>query len=398
MKMTIAHVICTFPPYKGGMGNSVYYSALEIGKLGHDVTVFTPNYVKGIPREEQLSPNVRVIRLRPLFSIGNAAVMPQLAWKLWKYDIIHLHYPFYGTADFIALIAVWRRVLGKRSRLIMSYHMDTLGSGFKRFMFSIYKFFLLPIIARAADMIACSSLDYIKHSDLAAYFEHHQSKFIQVPFGVDADLFTPLTPAAREPVILFVGGLNAEHYFKGVPQLIEAFARVHRRFPEARLWLVGSGNLEEEYRQLAVSRGIGNAMQIKNKENDAAIRHDYCEASVLVLPSINKSEAFGLVLLEAMACGTPVIASNLPGVRSVFRNKDHGLLVQPGNVDDLAQKLETLLRHPEEARAMGERARRWVEDNYSWKRVAQELETVYCRLAYSPTKEDVQPDYENLPD
>ncbi len=395
--MKIAHVISTFPPYRGGMGNSVYYSALEIAKLGHDVTIFTPNYGAGVPAEEKLLPNVTVKRLRPLFSIGNAAVMPQLAWRLWNFDIIHLHYPFYGTADFIALIAVWRRLTGRPSRLLLRYHMDTVGTGIKRLIFSIYKFFLLPVIARAADMITCSSLDYIKHSDLSAYFENHQEKFVQVPFGVDAKMFTPPPAGPREPIVMFVGGLNHEHYFKGVPQLIKAFSHVALRYPEARLWLIGSGDLEAEYGSLAERLGVGDRMEIKNAASDEAMRDDYRKASVLVLPSVNKSEAFGLVLLEAMACATPVIASNLPGVRSVFRNKDHGFLVHPGDVDHLAEKLSEVLGDPEQARAMGERARQWVEENYSWNGVAAQLEALYCRLFYTPTEEEkLQAKYENL--
>ncbi len=85
-----------------------------------------------------------------------------------------------------------------------------------------------------------------------------------------------------------------------------------------------------------------------------------------------------------MASGTPVIASNLPGVRSVFRKDVHGSLVHPGDVEDLAKKLEWYLANPDKAAERGRAGRSWVEEHYSWVRVARTLDTVYSRVAYAP--------------
>jgi hypothetical protein len=85
--MKIAHVICTFPPYKGGMGNSVLNAAIELGRLGHENIIFTPAYHGALAGEEEIGLNTKVIRLKPLLALGNAAVLPQLFYLLKNFDM-----------------------------------------------------------------------------------------------------------------------------------------------------------------------------------------------------------------------------------------------------------------------------------------------------------------------
>lgn len=273
----------------------------------------------------------------------------------------------------------------------MHYHMDTVAKGVKGLIFKIYEFFFLPIITRLAAVITCASLDYIRQSALSAYCLNHESSFMEIPFGVDAQHFTPGTPK-RLPIILFVGALDVAHYFKGVQELIIAFSKISLRNPEARLVLVGKGDLESHYMSLARKKNILDKVVIDNTASDEDLAQWYKKACVLVLPSINKSEAFGLVLLEAMSSATPVIASNLPGVRNVFHNHEHGFLVKPGDVDALAEKLTYIVSNPSQARIMGDSARRWVEERYSWDKVGERLEAAYLRIAFALINH-----HENLP-
>lgn len=97
------------------------------------------------------------------------------------------------------------------------------------------------------------------------------------------------------------------------------------------------------------------------------------------------SEAFGVVLLEAMACGKPVIASNLPGVRSVVSAGEDGLLVRPGDIDDLAEKTQMLLDDPQRRREMGERGRDKVEEKYAWPKIIPRLVQVYEEVLTNAT-------------
>ncbi len=364
------------------MGNSVYHAALNIGRRGHESVVFTPAYSGLKPGTEMIGENTSVVRLRPLLAVGNAAVLPQLFWRLRSFDIVHIHYPFYGTADIVVL----GHLFFHKAKLILHYHMDTVSGGIKGLIFKMYQFFFLPIIVRLASMVSCASLDYIKQSALAAYLVNHESSFIEVPFGVDTEHFYP-GEYPREPIILFVGGLDTAHYFKGVSQLLRASAKVIAQCPQARLVLVGKGDLEKKYYDDARSLNIENNFEIINNASDDDLAAWYRRVRVSVLPSVNQSEAFGLVLLEAMASATPVIASNLPGVRNVFRNQQHGFLVKPGDVSGLAAKLALFIESAQLAERMGLAARQWIEERYSWEKVGERLEAAYLRIAYTPRKE-----------
>ncbi len=378
--MRVAHIICTFPPYKGGMGNSVYHAALQLSQRGHESVIFTPAYPGLKAGTEILGPNTKVVRLKPLLTWGNAAVLPQLFYLLKNFDIIHLHYPFYGSSDILILLALLRRI-----KLVIHYHMDSVGTGFKGLFFKFYAFCFLPILVRLAAKITCASLDYVKHSQLGDFYINHQSKFIEIPFGVDLNRFAP-QDKSHDSFILFVGGLDKQHYFKGVAQLIEAFSKILPSNPKTKLVLIGRGDLEKHYYDLAYQHGISKNFQIINSASDEDLAQWYCQSRVLILPSVNKSEAFGLVLLEAMACATPVIASNLPGVRNVFKNKEHGFLVKPGDVDALVEKINYLLNHADQAEAMGLAARHYIRERYSWEKVGERLETMYFRILYVPEK------------
>lgn len=360
------------------MGNSVYYFVREMAKLGHTNVIFTPAYDNSLLRHEELIPKVEVVRLPALLSIGNAAVIPQLLWKIRDFDIIHLHYPFYGGGEILLLGALF-----SRAKLMLHYHMDTIGSGIKGLIFRTYAFFFLPIVARAARLITCASIDYVKHSDLSHYYKNHRQKFVQVPFGVDDHQFIPGTKLPT-PTVLFVGGLDHQHYFKGVEQLIDAFGNLATTYPEARLLIVGKGDLEEHYQQRIKKQGLERQVSILNSVSDTMLSQLYQEAWVTVLPSLNRAEAFGLVLLESLASGTAVIASNLPGVRNVFRNGDQGYLVKPGDVDDLGEKLTYIITNQEKAASLGLAGRAWIEHHYSWKKSSQRLEAAYYRVLYTP--------------
>ncbi|MCK4554556.1 glycosyltransferase family 4 protein [Candidatus Parcubacteria bacterium] len=411
--MKIAQIVCTFPPYKGGIGNSAYQFARVLSKQGHEVTVFAPDYTSPstdakalVARRHsferrhagKLTPllnrigefagenkvqEVKIVRLKPWFKYGNAAFLPQLLWKLKGFDIVHLHYPFFGAAEIIA----FRKILFNRNmNLIVHYHMDSIGKGIKGFIFKLYKLFVLPILLRQAKIVTCASLDYVKHSALADYYKNHQKKFRQTFFGVDLEQFVIYhdhkNKERKNKVVLFVGGLDKAHYFKGLENLLKAVYRL--QIADCRLQIVGDGDLRKEYEKLAKKLDIDNMVEFVGKVDDDKLVKCYQNADLFVLPSINRNEAFGLVLLEAMACAKPVIASNLPGVRGVFKRGKHGLLVQPDNVDDLANKLKAILSDKNLARKMGQASRELVEKKYTWDKVGKRLDEIYHYVNYTP--------------
>jgi glycosyltransferase involved in cell wall biosynthesis len=376
--MKIAHIISTFPPYKGGMGNSVYYSAREMARLGHQNIIFTPAYNQTLPSHEILEKNLEVIRLSSAFSFGNAAVLLQLIWKTRGFDIVHLHYPFFGSGEMVML-----GLLFTRAKFMLHYHMDTVGEGMKGIIFKLYAFFFLPIVVRSARLITCASIDYVKHSEIKEYYQTHKNKFVQIPFGVDSTQFSPGIKS-EVPTILFVGGLDRQHNFKGVGELIEAFAKIAVDQTDSKLIIVGKGDLEDFYQNRIRSFDLESRISILNSVSDLELADLFKTAWATVLPSTTRAEAFGLVLLESLASGTAVIASNLAGVRSVFRNGQQGFLVKPGDVDDLAEKLQKIVIDKDVTIRMGKAGREWVETQFSWKKFSQRLEAAYCRVLYTP--------------
>lgn len=387
--MKIAQIVCTFPPYRGGIGNSVYNISNILSGLGHEVTVFTPNY-NHLPEESELiggEKKFNVKRLKPLFKLGNAAFVPQLFFKLNGFDIVHLHYPFYGS---LKAILLKKLLSGRKMKLILHYHMDSEAAGIKGFIFYLYRFSFLPLLLRAAEIITCASLDYIKHSDLRKYYYLKQNKFRQILFGVNINQFViyhdNLNNQRQHDVVLFVGGLDRPHYFKGLENLIKAMAEIKKnsKFSSAILNVVGRGNMLDYYKKCAKIYGLEKAVIFhENVDNSKLVDfYNYCDC--LVLPSINKAEAFGLVLLEAMACSKPIITSNLPGVRSVFKNGVQGLLVRPNNVEDLAEKLKKILNNKKLAETMGKAGRALVEKKYTWEKVGERLDLIYNQVKYSP--------------
>ncbi|MEA3463646.1 MAG: glycosyltransferase family 4 protein [Patescibacteria group bacterium] len=396
--MKIAQVVCSFPPYKSGIGNSVYQFAKVMAKSEYDVTVFAPDY-SDVLQQEEIKDGFKIIRLKSILKYGNAAFLPQLLWRLRKFDIIHLHYPFYGAAEIIALSKL---LFGKKMKLVIHYHMDSAAKGIKGLVFKIYRLFVLPILLRQAKIITCASLDYVKHSDIAGYYKNYKEKFRQTFFGVDLEQFIPSPCLAAAPAkradprllsqakfggganrnILFVGGLDQAHYFKGLENLLKAVSKL--QISDFRFQIVGDGDLRKEYEKLAKKLGIDNIVEFIGSINNSELVKCYREADVLVLPSINQGEAFGLVLLEAMACAKPVVASNLPGVRSVFKNGKHGLLARPDNVDDLVDKLKIILSDKKLAQKMGQAGRKLVESKYTWNKVGERLDLIYHFVNYAP--------------
>lgn len=379
--MKIAHVICAFPPYQGGMGNSVACFAKESVKLRHQVTIITPHYGHSSDMEDEWQ-TLRLIRLKPWLAIGRAAILPKVFKYLPNFDVVHLHYPFYGTAELVALAKI---ILRNKLKLVVHYHMDTKARGLKGFVFYVYSLIWLPLILRLADEITCASLDYIKHSNVGRYYLRHRQKFTQVSFGVDVENFCPPAKLIVKNTIdiLFVGGLDRAHYFKGVDNLIKAFAKLQSSCPQSCLTIVGRGELMSAYERLATAENVADKVKFINDANNRDLVSHYQYSDLLVLPSINQSEAFGLVLLEAMACGRPVLASNLPGVRSVFKNGKQGLTVRPNDIEDLSEKLHWLISHDEARRRMGAAARVLVEKRYDWRQVGEKLNEVYFRVLYA---------------
>ena len=383
--MKIAIITPTFPPYAGGIGNVAAANARELTKLGHEVTVFTPQY-------EQVSEEIKdlnITRLPTVMSYGNAAFVPSLIWMLKGYDIAHIHYPFFGGAESLLF---YKRTLKKKFgvKVILHYHMDVVGEGFLKTIFSLQRKFILPKIFKMADKVIFTSLDYGKNSYLKDFYKNHPEKFAEVPNGVDSRKFSPAEAdeallnkydiSKTDKIVLFVGGLDKAHYFKGVEYLIEAMSRLKNKNYDWKLVIVGSGDLSDQYQSFATQLRLQNKVIFTGYVSNKDLPKFYNLSDVVVLPSVDKSEAFGLALVEGMACAKAVVASDLPGVRSVVEDGKTGLTVKPENSDDLATKINYLLKNKDVSAVFGQAARKKVEEQYDWEKIGAALNKLYQKI------------------
>ena len=370
--MKIAQVTATFPPYWAGTGNVAWHTARALSARGHAVTVFTST--PRVRPESRADPGFRVQELATALKIGNAAWVRGLSRALVGFDIVHLHYPFIGGAE-----AVAKGARAGAYPLVVTYHNQLRSGGLlRRGAFRVYTRWLEPrILASAAVIIAV-------HADYRDVYLRRWPSVVAVPHGVNLELFRPRCRTAgrkalglppEDPLVVFVGALDRAHRFKNADGLIRALGAC--RTP-ARLVVVGDGDRLPALRSLAARLGMGDRVRFLGAKAPEALPDIYSAADLAVLPSTD-TESFGLVLVESMACGTPVVASALPGVREVVgRPGEAGWLVPPGDLAALARCLDAVLGlPPAELRAAGRRGRRRVEREFSWAKVAESLEGIY---------------------
>lgn len=376
--LKIAHVTPSFPPYPGGIGNVAYNIADGMSSDGYQITVFTPKYNK-----ETIYPKNKfnLVRVKPLIKYGNAALIPSLIRRLAGFDIIHLHYPFFGGAESIYLLKKFK----KNIKLVIHYHMDVIGKNIKKYLFQFHTKHFLGRIIKVADLVIVSSFDYALNSNIGEYVKLYNEKFIDIPHGVDTHCFTPGEKdnvlverygLKDKKIVLFVGSLDSAHYFKGVNYLIKATEILKR--DDFNVIIVGKGNLRHVYEELVNDKDLGEKIIFTGFIRD--LKSFYQLADIFVLPSIDKSESFGLVLTEAMACKLPVIASDLVGVRKLILKKDSGLLVKPKDASSLAKAINKLLDDSSLRKRLGENGYKMIIDNYSWEKVVKKVEESYKNL------------------
>jgi glycosyltransferase involved in cell wall biosynthesis len=376
MPLRIAQVSATFPPYFGGTGNVCFHNARQLAARGHKVEVFTAAATSASSFE--VMDGVGVHRIPSLFSYGNGHFLPGLVSKLRQFDIAHLHYPFYG-GELSTLGALWGRI-----PMVMTYHQDVHLKGAMRFVEWPIRQTLGRLSFRYASRVMFTTRDYAGFSYARQFISDRDTTIEVLPNGVDLERFSPaeskrdvrdqLGLPLGAPIVLLVARLDRAHYFKGVDVLLRSLPSLDS---SAVAVIVGEGELKPVYQSLANELGVGDRVLFTGRVTNDDLPRYYQAADVTVLPSTTMGEAFGLVLVESMACATAVIASNLPGVREVVSEGKNGLLVEPGDTNQLASNLNTLLEDPELRNAFGASGREKVIQTYDWRKIGIRLEQIY---------------------
>lgn len=370
--MRIVQVSPFFYPHAGGVESHVRSLATEFGRIGHDVTVVTSRYRAGLPWLER-SNGFQIVRSRSLGVLFNTPIDVGVGSVLRgrAADVIHLHYPPPLTSFFAT-----QALADLHIPTCLTYHCDLFLAGRTGGLLSgLYERTLLPPTLGRVDRIVVHTESY---GTTSASLRGRELDI--VPSVVDLERFRPGlgTPELRERlgldgkrVVAFTGRLVPH---KGVDVLLQALRLLP---PDVHALVVGRGPRLVDLRLLARRIGVESRTHFCRSVSDDELPQYLGLADAFAFPSQNRLEGFGLAVAEAMACGLPVVTSDMPGVREVIDDGVQGLLAEPLLADDLARKIGLVLSDPRRARSMGVAGRQRAEERFGLRRVAGELIRLY---------------------
>jgi glycosyltransferase involved in cell wall biosynthesis len=359
-ELKVYHVLCAFPPALGGMEKVAQILAGMQTESGLDVTVITSNQRIHTPIEPE---KFNVMRLKSAL-IANTTIMPGLIFKLIRIkrgSVVHLHVTQAFTPEM-----VWLASRIKGFRYIAHIHLDVPPSGPAGFLLKIYKPLFLKWVLRSAKFVIVFS--NTQKTALKQKYGINIAKIKVVPNGVEEQFFND-TPRSlhKKPRLLFVGRLS---YQKNLHQLLRALDGVSDQF---EMNLVGDGEQKEELSQLANKLCLKNVHFLGRKQGDELLDL-YRKSDVFVLSS--EREGMPIVLLEAMAMGLPIVATDVSGSRDVVANNKNGLLVPYNDTDRFREALLEIGTNKAFYTKMS-RASRKMAAQYSWHKIVPEFESLY---------------------
>ena len=365
--MKIGIVSQSYYPRYGGVTEHVHHTAVELRRRGHDVTIITSRFREGeagIPGVERIGHNV-------LVPFNRAFVDLTLGWNLrgelerifhrHDFDLLHVHCP---TAPSLPVLAIESAVCP----VVATFHMTSGRS----FLIELFRGRLTRVVEKLRARIAVSKT---ARQSAELYFPGH---YEMIPNGVDIERFHGAVEPFeewRDPErvnLLFVGRLDQR---KGVDLLIAAMPEILERTKNrARLLIVGDSYLRPKF-EASVPAVARPHVHFLGHVPSAQLPRWYATGDVFVSPASGQ-ESFGIVLLEAMAATRPVVASDIPGYRSVVVPDVNGVLFTPGDVGALARTVARLVDDPERRLLMAGRGRARALE-FAWPRVSERIEAVY---------------------
>jgi glycosyltransferase involved in cell wall biosynthesis len=375
-------VLTYYHPHVSGLTIYVQRLATALAQRGHQVTVLTSRYDPALRAEEEID-GVRVVRAPVLFRVSKGVIMPSfplLAWRLIReHDVVSVHLPQFEAS----LLALLGRLAGRP--VVLTYHCDLqLPRGWFNRIVDKVVFVSNYLAGHLAQAAVAYTQDFAEHSHFLSRF---LSKVQVIPppvvmpspepeaveaFRADHDL-------AGRPVVGMAARLATE---KGVEVLIEAMPRLLEVFPRLKVLFAGQYEDvmgEEAYYQrlMPMIKQLGaEHWEFLGMLTQAQMPAFFAACDVLVVPSLNSTESFGLVQVEAMLCGTPSIASNLPGVRQPPRMTGMGEVTPIGDSEALAEATIRIIQHPDDYA----RPRGLIEDTFSLGRTVSGYEALFEAL------------------
>ncbi len=368
--MRIAIVSQAYFPIHGGVSEHVHHTAIELEKLGHEVTIITANFNKN--DKDYDDPRVRRVGFDLTIPVNRAFVNVTLGTRLHEqlrainreknFDLVHIHQPSDPVLPLVANSVYDVPKVGTfHTYMKSSLAMELLQKPLEKYV--------NRLVGRIA--VSTASREYI-----TKYFP---GDYRIIPNGVDTERFSPKIKPFKEYCdgtnnILFVGRLDPR---KGLRYLIQAMPIVIAAFPKTRLLVVGGGALQEYYRS-QVMEEIRDKIEFLGFVSGNDLPRYYRTADVYVSPA-TQGESFGIVLLEAMASGVPVIASDIEGYRTVLDNGKQGFLVPKERPLKLAEKIIEIIQQRNTRQFFGRKGREKAL-SYAWPKVTRKIEAYYKEI------------------
>lgn len=377
--MRILIALTYYRPHYSGLTIYAEREARALVARGHQVTIITSRFDESL-KEHEFRDGVEVIRPKVWFHVSKGVIMPAMpvwAWKLARQaDVVHLHVPQLDAAP----ISILCKLLHKP--VVLTYHCDLrLPKGVVHSIANHVSNLANSITAAMADIVVTNTRDYAENSTFLHRYLHKLMPIFP-PVEIEKVAAEDLEAFRRKFDIQFgqrIIGIAARLATeKGVEYLAEALPAVLQKYPSARVLFVGPYQRvvgEEQYARhiLPIIEPLGEHWSFLGVLTPVEMSAFFHESEVLVLPSLNSTESFGMVQVEAMSCGTPVIASDLPGMRIPVLKTGCGLLVPPAHAGDLAAALVAILEEPDRYRGQPETLVRLSKPDA----VAQEYEKIF---------------------
>jgi glycosyltransferase involved in cell wall biosynthesis len=363
-------------PYMGGIENHLYLLCNELKSQAELEVVVCNTRAR---TESDMYEGVSVTRCCELLNVASTSLCPSmpLALSRRQYDILHFHFPHpMGVMSYLASLKP------RAHRIVITYHSDIVR---QERLLKLYSPFMRQVMDRAAAII-CTSPNYIESSaTLSAY----KDKCRVIPYGIDLSQFVARREDEAEaaniraryggPLLIGVGRLI---YYKGFEYAIQAM-----RLIKAQLLIVGDGPLRGSLEKLARDSGVSDQVHFLGEIDNRALMPYYYASDIFVFPSIARSEAFGIVQLEAMACSRAVVNTALDsGVPFVSRHEESGLTVEPKSPEALARAVNALLENREWMKRLGEAGRRRVETDFSKEVMTSRIVELYREVLTTKTQ------------
>lgn len=376
-KLKVIQTPVRFYPSMGGVENHVYYLSKELVKRGIDIKVICAK--ENGQNASEIIDDISIKRISSPFKFTNTDITPSLPFVLLRenFDVIHTHMPTPWTSDISIFIA---RIKNKKS--IITIHNDMDKPGFiNKLITKIYLNTFFKFSLNLVGTIIIVNPNWEKSFKSTGHLLlKYKSKIKVIPNGIDTNLFKQKeNNKINKNEILFVSILDKYHTFKGLEFLFTAFSFTKKYISDIKLTVIGDGELKNDYIRTATDLGIIKEVNFIGAVSQKKLSSYYRKASVFVLPSF-EIEGFGIVLLEAMACGLPVIATDITGLSKDIKKYEAGIVIPPKDPQILSESIIELLINKKKAKEYASNAKKLITKKYRWEMIANKILSTYFNI------------------